>query len=90
MQALFDFQSFLWCLSLCLTEYKERGEVPAYEKTATLSKKRYASVDIPFMMNNTSPAIEQEVLKTLSYKPALAGTQVLALQIHVLFKTKLT
>lgn len=32
---------------------------------------------------------EQELLKTECYKPALAGTQVLALQIHILFKTNL-
>lgn len=59
------------------------------KKQQHFSKKRYMSVDILFMTNNRNPAIEQGVLKTLSYKPALAGTQVLALQIHVLFKTKL-
>lgn len=30
------------------------------------------------MVNNTDAAAEQEVLKTSSYKPALADTQVLA------------
>lgn len=46
-------------------------------------RKSYVAAAISSMVNNTDAAAEQEVLKTSSYKPALADTQVLALQIHV-------
>lgn len=41
-------------------------------------RKSYVAAAISSMVNNTDPAAEQEVLKTSSYKPALADTQVLA------------